>query len=175
MGRDKALLEFEGARLLDHQLATLREVHPPELFLSCRPGAPYDAPDTTLIFDEQEDAGPLGGIAACLDAMQSERLLVLAVDMPRMTPAFLNRLLQRFPGGVIPRIEDRYEPLAAIYPYAMLTLAHENLAKNEFALHTWVERGVHEGLVQIWDLEEKERWLFENWNEPGTRLDMPNL
>ncbi|MDB6069654.1 MAG: hypothetical protein JWL81_825, partial [Verrucomicrobiales bacterium] len=37
--------------------------------------------------------GPMGGIVSCLETMKSDRLLVLAVDLPAMRPEVLEKIL----------------------------------------------------------------------------------
>ena len=130
MGRDKALLPLPDGRLLwQRQLDVLRALEPAELFISgpARPGFPADVPTVGDIGPTM--LGPLGGIAAVLATMRSARLLVLAVDLPMMTAAFLRGLLRHDPSqtqGAIPQAADGFfEPLAAIYPRTALPVALE--------------------------------------------------
>lgn len=176
MGCDKALLSFRGERLLDRQLTLLRSLGPAEIFLSCRPGTAYDVAEARIVFDEYPDAGPLGGIAACLSAMRTPRLVVLAVDMPCLRLSLLEKLVRLFPRGVVPRIADRYEPLAAVYPRDLLAAAMENLRKKENALHVWIDQAVETRQLEIYRPEGDEESLFANWNEgpaPGTLPTVP--
>ena len=93
MGRDKSALLVDGEPLWQHQLATLRATQPAELFISGKRDGPYADCGVEILADEFPDCGPLGGIATALRRCQSERLLVLAVDMPAMTAEFLRILL----------------------------------------------------------------------------------
>lgn len=71
-----------------------------------------------MLFDLEQGFGPLGGIERALHECQSPLLLVLAVDLPGMTLAFLHKLTARCDRltGVIPKLNGELEPLAAIYP-----------------------------------------------------------
>ena len=71
-----------------------------------------------FVADDPPSCGPLSGLAASLAQMHTAHLLALAIDMPFMTENFLRSLCDKIePGrGVVPKIDDRAEPLAAIYP-----------------------------------------------------------
>src|SRR5438477_277515 len=107
MGRDKAALIVDGEPLWQRQLATLRATQPAELFISGKSDGPYANCGVEILADEFPDCGPLGGITTALRRCTSERLLVLAVDLPAMTAEFLRTLLdesQRTAAGVIPSV-----------------------------------------------------------------------
>lgn len=169
MGRDKALLPLGDGRLLwQRQLDVLRELGPAELFVSGprRDGFPGEL---ICLEDEWPARGPLGGIAAALWAMSAGRLVVLAVDLPRMEAGFLRGLLARAERGrgVVPRHPDGglYEPLAAVYPVECLTLARERLHDEDWSLQGFVRRAAE--LCQAHEIAVGERALFMNWNEPA--------
>ena len=115
MGRDKATLRVGGERLLERQVRVLREAGVSEVALSLGPAAgvrsagedamPAGGPTDPaagaaipsglpIVRDAAPDAGPLAGIVAGLEWAAPRPLLVLAVDMPRVEPGFLRRLLR---------------------------------------------------------------------------------
>ncbi len=107
MGRDKSALPVNGEPLWQRQLAVLRATEPAELFISGKSDGPYAGCGVEILPDEFPGCGPLGGIATALRRCKSDRLLVLAVDMPAMTAAFLRTLLeqsQRTGMGIIPAV-----------------------------------------------------------------------
>ena len=170
MGRDKALLPLKDGRLLwQRQLDVLRRLEPAELFVSGprREGFP---PELTCLPDEQPGCGPLGGIVSALGAMSVTRLVVLAVDLPLMTPEFLRGLLERAADrrGVVPRHRESglYEPLAAVYPSACLALAQARLDGDDWSLQRFV-RTADESL-RAYEVATGEEALFANWNEPAS-------
>lgn len=172
MGRDKAMLTLpDGRRLWERQLGVLRELAPTELFISgpAREGFP---PDVPCLADEQPGCGPLGGIAAALRAMQSPRLVVLAVDLPNMTSGYLRGLLENVEDpacGVVPKhlaTDGFYEPLAAVYPLACRDLAEAALRRENRSLQNFVQTAGR--LIQIRAISAEEKPLFANWNEPGS-------
>ena len=68
-------------------------------------------------------------------------------------------------GGVIPKIEDRFEPLAAIYPQEALASFQTALSGTDFSLQTVVGRLAAEGKVRVVPVTSQERNLFLNLNE----------
>jgi len=87
MGRDKALLSWQGRPLIEHQLDALREAGVDEVRVSGL------RPEYGGIADTTPQAGPLGGLAGIVQAQISDAdLLVIPVDMPLLQPALLRRL-----------------------------------------------------------------------------------
>ena len=175
MGRDKSALPVDGEPLWQRQLATLRATDPAELFISGKSDGPYAKAGVEILADEFPDCGPLGGIATALRRCKSERLLVLAVDMPAMTAGFLRTLVeesQRTGKGVVPSVaadgmrRANLEPLAAVYPRTALAVADECLRVGEFKLEGFIRKLEASRLVSVSAVAEKDFALFMNWNEP---------
>jgi molybdopterin-guanine dinucleotide biosynthesis protein A len=87
MGRDKAMLPWHGRPLLDHMIGLAREAGIDHVYVS------GDRPGYRSIPDLEPGLGPLGGLASAGAALPDGRLLVLAVDMPRLTPGLLRALM----------------------------------------------------------------------------------
>lgn len=178
MGRDKALLAApEGALLWERQRRVLAEAGAAEIFLSARAEqswAAAAAPQFSgLVHDAVADAGPLAGIAAALGVCSHPRLLVLAVDLPHMTPAYLRRLVAHAPDdatGVIPAWPDeRTEPLCALYPRAAHERAVEALAQRRFTVHAFAAVLEAGGAMTRRPIAPADADLFFNWNAPEDR------
>ena len=174
MGRDKAWLQLDGKPLLARQIAVVRKLKPVELFISGRSDTDYSSLGCPVLKDEFPEAGPLAGIAAGLQAASAPLMLVLAVDMPDMTSAALRQLLKRCAAGagVVPRVNQRLEPLAAFYPKAAAPLAVDLLKRQLRAVRTFAEQCKHAGLVDLHDVAEADWKCFANWNSPAD-LPMP--
>jgi molybdopterin-guanine dinucleotide biosynthesis protein A len=69
------------------------------------------------VADAVPGAGPLGGIAAGLEAARHGLVAVVAVDMPAASPAVLTLLAGLWQGetAVVPVVHDRWEPLHAVW------------------------------------------------------------
>ncbi|MEY2490630.1 MAG: hypothetical protein QOC70_2572 [Verrucomicrobiota bacterium] len=101
--------------------------------------------------------------------MQTSHLAVLAVDMPFMTSeqmCFLCRLA-RAGRGVLPVIDERAEPLAAIYPREASADFAAALAGCDFSLQTLTWNLARTGRVQMWNVPEEARDFYRSINEPG--------
>lgn len=172
MGRDKAWLPLDGQPLLAHQLAIVRKLNPAEVFISGRADVNYTSLGCPVLTDEIADTGPLAGIAAGLAASSAPLVLVLAVDMPDMTSAVLRRLLGQCASevGVVPRVNRRIEPLAAIYPKAAAPFAVDMLKRQLRAVRAFAERCRQAGLVAVHEVEAADWKCFANWNSPD---DLP--
>ncbi len=87
MGTDKALLPFQGRTLLQHQVDLLAPLCARVLVSGDYAG--FDCvPDVTARF------GPIGGIYSVAKQFPNAALLVIPVDMPQLTQAHLQTLLQ---------------------------------------------------------------------------------
>jgi len=168
MGRDKAFLPIASQSLIARQSALLRSLGTDDLIISGRPNTDYAIPDARIVHDSIADAGPLAGLVAVLSAARHPWVLVIAVDLPRLDATFLNRLLAQGGGrtGVVPYGPRGYEPLAALYPRALLPEAETALRDGEFALHTLIESAQHLGLIRPLPLDEEDVPLLTNWNSP---------
>ncbi|MEC7481368.1 MAG: molybdenum cofactor guanylyltransferase [Pseudomonadota bacterium] len=95
MGQDKALMRYQGRTLIDNASLLLQSASCDKVLIS------RNAPG--FLNDRIEDAGPLSGVHAVLDALSQFdnhngnpcELLVLPVDMPQMTPELLRILVSR--------------------------------------------------------------------------------
>lgn len=103
MGRDKAGLEWQGRPLLEHMQALLRAAGAARVIVS----GPYPGHDS--VPDRVPGQGPLGGIASIAATLPDGVLLLVPVDMPRLTPALLAALAgaggprcSHYPGHVLP-------------------------------------------------------------------------
>lgn len=164
MGRDKARLEIDGEPLWRRQLATLRALGPEQLLVS---GPPRGEGET--VADARDGDGPLGGVAAALLRCTAPLLVVLAVDLPEMTAAFLRLLLaqSREESGVVPRGPEFFEPLAAVYPKEAAVIANGQLRGGDFSMQSFVAAALREGLVTERKLHPAELALFVNLNTPA--------
>jgi molybdopterin-guanine dinucleotide biosynthesis protein A len=171
MGTDKCFLTLsatQGKPLWQHQLATLECLGAQEIFISARPEQngfqPYP-----VITDLIPNAGPLGGIASALSQIQTSLLVVLGVDLPHLSAAMLQSLLAASTNerGAIFRGPEFYEPLAAVYPKAMLPSALARLTAGNFRLQTWVQQAVEFGQMTAMPIPAEARSAFRNLNTPS--------
>ena len=167
MGRDKATLLFHGKPLWQIQLETLRRLKPAEILVSARTEPVWRPIDVQFVADHAPSRGPLSGIAASLAQMHSAHLFALAIDMPLMSEQYIKFLCDQIgPGtGVVPTIDRRAEPLAAIYPREADTDFRTALAGTDFSLQSVVRCLVESGKLREVRVKEQETKLFLNVNE----------
>ncbi|NDC74254.1 molybdenum cofactor guanylyltransferase [bacterium] len=172
MGLDKALLPHpsSGQPLVLHQLETLRAAGAKEVFLSIRNGTDYPqvSADLSRLHDDGS-RGPMAGIAAALAAAREPHLLVLAVDLPDVTPALLRKWLARAPKkqGFVPIGPQGSEPLCALYPRTARPFFDSALASDRLALRNVVTAMCAVDLLYPMALTPEEYKALTNWNSPA--------
>ena len=117
MGRDKAFVEFNGQTLLARALEVTRLITSDVRIVGAREKF---APFAPVVEDVFCDRGPLGGIHAALRSSRNELNLMLAVDMPFVSVAFLEYLANEARSAteaavIVPRSDGRRQPLCAVY------------------------------------------------------------
>jgi molybdopterin-guanine dinucleotide biosynthesis protein A len=168
MGRDKALLEVGEEPLLARQINLALTTRATEVFISGRADADYSHFNCQVLLDMFPGAGPLAGIERGLAALTKDRLLVLAVDLPKMTEALLNTMAAASPEhlGGIPRLNGRIEPLAAFFPKASLRLAQIALRSGNYSVRAFSQHCVYAGIAKFIELPAHQMKCFTNWNSP---------
>jgi len=164
MGRDKAGLIIDGEPLWRRQLATLEATCASEILISGRAASPYAASRYPIVQDIDPDLGPLGGIVSAFELAKHSLILVLAVDLPRMTAAFLQSLLPHSP--IVPRRGERFEPLAAVYSRRCLDVFRHRLTQNQLSLQGAIRQLVERGELSVKEVNPAEAPLFDNLNTP---------
>lgn len=169
MGRDKALLPWGGATLLEHALRRLRPLCD-EVFVLCGPGQRYLDHGAPLLLDAQAGQGPLAGLLAGLERLDRRPGLFLAVDVPRVPGGLLAFLLAALAGhdAAVPALAAGPEPLVAAYTRACLGPARRRFAAGERRLTCfWPDVDVRRvGPDELAPFGAPER-VFANLNAPG--------
>ena len=168
MGEDKATILFRSVPLWKIQLELLRQLEPHELFVSARTDPVWRPADAQFVADQMPSRGPVSGIAAALSRISSDHLLVLAIDMPFMTENYLRGLCERVRtgSGIVPVIESRFEPLAAVYPREVCHDVVATLSGNDFSLQSLIPKLIAANKLEPVQVSKEEKALFHNFNEP---------
>jgi molybdopterin-guanine dinucleotide biosynthesis protein A len=169
MGKDKTTVLFRGKSLWQIQLELLRKLEPAEVFVSARTDPSWRPADVQFVADIPPSRGPLSGLAASLAAMRTTHLLALAIDVPFMTENFLRYICDQIEArvGLVPKIDNRAEPLAAIYPREAVIDFRNALAGIDFSLQTLTRSLVESGKLKEIPVTEQDQKLFRNVNEPA--------
>jgi molybdopterin-guanine dinucleotide biosynthesis protein A len=112
-GANKAALEIGGVRILDRQLAVLRDVASTVFLVG---GDSAQVPSgLRVVPDAIPGAGTLGGIYTAIVESPCDRTIVVGCDMPFLSAALFRRMAAEDADLVIPRSARGYEPLCAVY------------------------------------------------------------
>src|SRR5436190_973763 len=168
MGRDKATIVFRGRPLWQRQLKILRDLGPEKIFVSARELPSWLPSDIELLLDEPPFRGPLSGLTRALASIQTSHLAVVAVDMTFMTSKQMQVLCRHatWGCGVVPVVEGRFEPLAAIYPREAAAHFSAALAGHDFSLQPLVRHLVRANKVRLVTVVEEERDFYRSVNDP---------
>jgi molybdopterin-guanine dinucleotide biosynthesis protein A len=166
-GTNKALLRIGGERIIDRQLAQVRQLTG-DVFIVAPDRAPYDDLCLPVVADEIPGAGALGGILTALIASPCPRTLVLACDLPFVTAALLRLLEQAGDADlVIPRGAGGYEPLCAVYTKACLPAIRARIARGDLRASA-LPAGVRVAEIgpEVLAAHDPDDLLFLNVNTP---------
>jgi molybdopterin-guanine dinucleotide biosynthesis protein A len=118
---NKALASFRGSPLLVNALRILSSITPSLFILG--PPASFASSGVPIIPDLGESCGPITGLYTAIKRSASSVNLILACDMPLLTPDFFRELLKRVPpaeAAVFRHADGKVEPLAGVYGKACL-------------------------------------------------------
>lgn len=167
MGRDKALLPWEGKTLLDHAIARLQEACGSVRLLS-GPESRYEDRGLPVDVDLVRDVGAIAALHTALEHATGPAVL-LAVDLPHVPVALLRRLaeLVRESDAVVPVSPGGPEPLCAAYGPACRDAIRRALARGAYKLTAfWPDVRVRElSTGELSAFGDPSR-LFANLNTP---------
>jgi len=166
MGSPKALLPLGGTTLVEWLVARLAPGFDHVLVAARDAGQLPPGLRSRLVCDLHAGAGPLAGVEAGLAASPHDTVVAVACDMPRVTAALADRLLDAARAdpavdAAVPRVGGRPEPACAAYrrsaagPIAAALDAGRLRAADALA-----------GLGVRW-LDGEDPLLFANLNTPA--------
>jgi molybdopterin-guanine dinucleotide biosynthesis protein A len=150
---DKAVADLAGVPMLRRVADRLAPVVD-RLVVNCRREqvpriepvlADYDHP-VDLAEDPEPDQGPMAGIRTGLRAVDSEYAVVVACDMPYVSPTLVEYLFERAAGydAAVPKVGDGwYQTTQAVYRAEAMAAACDRA----------LDRGEHKILAPLEDLE----------------------
>jgi molybdopterin-guanine dinucleotide biosynthesis protein A len=169
MGTDKAFVKYGGRTLLARVLELARSIAPRVFIVGSREKF---APFAPVVEDIFRECGPLGGIHAALKTSSTELNLMLAVDTPFISSAFLQYLISRAQGAheatvIVPRSGGRRQPLCAIYRREFADVAEIALRAGQNRIDRLFD-GVQTRMLEQEELEAAgfSPALFRNLNTP---------
>ena len=175
MGTNKALLPLPGNRHLtfvEHLASTLTPFCAETILVArdSNDAANYTLPGVQVITDKVPDHGPLMGLYTGLSAIQAQRALVVAVDMPFVQPALISFLLSQPLTNtlLVPIVNKVPQVLLAVYPRTILPLIDDRIQQGRRDPRSLLEMAavqyIEEAQLRLFDPELRS---FVNVNTPG--------
>lgn len=174
MGTEKAFVLLDGRTLLARALELARTLTSQVSVV----GDPARfTPFAPVVEDLFPGCGPLAGIHSALRASQTDLNLVLAVDMPFLTPALLEYMLERAKNVdsvmvTVPRTARGWQPLCAIYRRHFASIAERALRAGYYKVDALFPEA---GVQVISELELQSAGfapeLFSNLNTPADLVE----
>ena len=165
MGQCKALLEVEGETLLQRTVRLLDDFE--ELWLSANNPLLAEGLPVRLVQDNHPGCGPLAGLEAALSTTDKEALVCVSCDLPRLTAAVPELLLQSLTeeadAAVCVDSTGRVHPLCGIYRKRTLTLIRQLLEQDQRRMMAFL-RQINCVYVKTDGILPDE--VFCNWNTP---------
>ena len=159
MGTNKALLEINGETLLQRSMRLLEQAGCSQVLISGN----YDGYRCVI---DTAPLGPLSGIAAGLEACQTERLLILPVDMPYMTSALVQLLMHfRFEGSGVSYADAQF-PLLLINNESNREILTELLSSDTPPNQRSITQFYRNAHITKLPVSPKYRHCFNNTNTP---------
>ncbi len=133
LGIDKNTLTFAGQCLLEIVIERASAVCT-EVIVACgsRSFEPWRGPPVRFVPDAISGQGPLAGLHAALTAAREEFALVVACDMPFLSPrllAYMAALPRRYE-ALVPLVDGRWHPAHAVYARSCLPMIEGLLAQG---------------------------------------------
>jgi molybdopterin-guanine dinucleotide biosynthesis protein A len=168
MGRDKASMLVDGVPLAAFPVTSLAAVTSEVLLV----GGAVDGVSGRVVVDTVDDAGPLAGLVAAMAAARTPLLLAAACDMPSLSGALLDLLIERLCTDLAcPAVLCR--STAGLEPFPLAIRVAE-LPRLRALLDRRV-RALHEALGELgpvilepseWSRVDPPGSSFVNWNRP---------
>lgn len=168
-GVDKGLLSLGGERLVDRVLAALVPQVGKVLINANRNTEQYAALGYAVIRDELSDyQGPLAGFASAMSAVNSDYILTLPCDAPRVVDDYAQRLMQGLleqeAAIAVAHDGQRLQPVHALIRVELLDDLRSFLASGERKIDIWYDRHIT-ARVDFSDVPG----MFDNINTPEQR------
>jgi len=160
MGVDKASLPFGETTMLARTVERLSGVVDHIVIVTAPDG---DTPELSSVasisitHDATADRGPAEGLAAGLAALPSgtDAVFVSSCDLPLLMPAFVERMFSLVDDThdiIVPRHDERLQPLAAVYRPTVMAVLRQRLADDRLSMNGLLD-ACHTRIVdhRMWD------------------------
>lgn len=168
MGTDKAFVRLRRQTLIEACLSVLSRCFTRNIIIANQPDA-FVKLGPPVFPDELVGCGPMGGIHSALRHASTEAVFVVACDMPFLDAGLIRAMAMAGEGfdGVVARLEERFEPLHALYQKRALPVIELQIAAGEYSLQKLVPR-LNMKVIGETELAQFGKWqrCFRNVNTP---------
>jgi aldehyde:ferredoxin oxidoreductase len=172
MGKDKALLEWEGKNFLETILETLSMF--PDVMISAADSESYKDFHGKIVADIYRDAGPIGGIYSSLAVCEHEYLFVTACDTPLLSARLARGICRAAEGYqccVARESNGRVHSLCGVYHKSMIPILKEQIenSRRKIALsYDKIE-------IKYFDLSAEQAAELRNFNTEAEYTDLVSV
>ena len=177
MGADKAFVRLGGRTLLARALDIARSITPDVRIVGDPKKFAAFAPTVEDVFP---NCGPLGGIHAALRSSPTDVNLILAVDVPFVSSALLQHLIERASNSgamvTVAQTGGGYQPLCAVYRRNFADVAEKALQEGRYKIDTLFAASSTQTIAER-DLEAAgfSAKMFRNLNTPQELADATEI
>ena len=174
MGFNKAFIEFNSRRLIDHSVDLLKGIFG-EVIVVVKDVPTYSYLDVRIVQDVIEDQSSLVGLYSGLLTSSNRHSFVVACDMPFLKKEVIHYLTSLADGydAVVPLHNGHYEPLHGVYSSSCLKVLEERIREKDFRI-TGIFKALKVRVVE----EEEIRTLdpdLTSFMNINTREDLTRL
>jgi len=177
-GKNKAFQQLRGKRFIDLAIESLRPFCDPVMVVVSEI-EPYLDTGAMLVQDIIQHQGPLGGIYTALLFSSAEWVFVKATDMPFLVPELASLIIDAKEGfdAVVPKLNDFYDPLLAMYNRRCLPAIARQLQEPDKhqAIGFYRKIRIRTVTESEWRKVDPDALSFKNVNTPSDLADIDGL
>jgi molybdopterin-guanine dinucleotide biosynthesis protein A len=176
MGSDKSLIKLKDKALIEYAIDALKPLCSKVVISSNN--FIYDFTGCEVWPDELPDRAPMIGIYSCLKRSETDVNIVLSCDMPLMSTAMLEYLLENSVNHdiTVPMHEDNFiEPLCGIYKRSSIGILEKYINRRNFRLNECIQAGSHQLVLTNSILSFYTPELFSNVNSPEDFMNISQI
>ena len=134
-GFSKARIRIEGSEIIDRTINEISSIADEVIVVTNSPGDFRHLTGVMIVGDIFLKAGPLGGIHSAMKIARGDSLFVVASDMPFIDKEIVREEIKAFRSldceALVPVVDEKIEPLHAVYSLALASRLEEFLSGNE--------------------------------------------
>ncbi len=167
MGRDKALLDLDGAPFIEHITNTLKTVFERVIIISDH-AKQYEFLKLPIYKDRYKDCGPLAGIQTALTEADSNAVFISSCDIPFLSPTFIHYVIARERHNDVTLVlgGNSLEPLCGLYKKSCLPVIEKQLQQGRYSVRACLKKLHTRILSQPLDTQHNHVHPLMNINIP---------